>query len=117
VLTGIRMPRMNAIMERWVQSCHRGASRPLPTVERTPSPACPARVRTVLQPAPRPSSPRPGGPTTSRPGIDHRSRADREPDHPPTRPARRNPSRIFTCGLNCTDGIFGRHRVAGAHLR
>ncbi|WP_347597798.1 hypothetical protein [Acrocarpospora sp. B8E8] len=21
VLTGIRMPRMNAIMERWVQSC------------------------------------------------------------------------------------------------
>ncbi|MFB9207608.1 integrase core domain-containing protein [Nonomuraea spiralis] len=22
VLTGIRMPRMNSIMERWVQSCH-----------------------------------------------------------------------------------------------
>jgi hypothetical protein len=23
VLTGIRMPRMNSITERWVQSCHR----------------------------------------------------------------------------------------------
>ncbi|MFI7449987.1 integrase core domain-containing protein [Nonomuraea sp. NPDC049714] len=22
VLTGIRVPRMNAVMERWVQSCH-----------------------------------------------------------------------------------------------
>jgi transposase InsO family protein len=24
VLTGVRMPRMNAIMERWVQTCRRG---------------------------------------------------------------------------------------------
>ncbi len=85
-------------------------TRPLPAVERTPLAARPARVRTVLQPAPRPSSPCPGRTAASRPGSDHRSRTDHELDHPPTRPARRNPPRVLTCRLNRTDGIFGRHR-------
>ncbi|MGV9385765.1 hypothetical protein ACWDRB_58865 [Nonomuraea sp. NPDC003707] len=42
VLTGVRMPRMNVVMERWVQSCLPRTPGPLPTWERTLTAACPA---------------------------------------------------------------------------
>ncbi|MEV0975073.1 wax ester/triacylglycerol synthase domain-containing protein [Microtetraspora glauca] len=64
-------------------------------VERTPPTVRLARVRTVLQPAPSPSSPGPSGPAAYRPGSDHRSRANHQPEHTPTRPARRRPPRVL----------------------
>lgn len=42
VLTGVRMPRMNAIMERWVQTCRRELSGPYLDLEPAPFAARPA---------------------------------------------------------------------------
>ena len=44
VLTGVRMPRMNSIMERWMQSCRQRTPGPLPALERTPPTTCAARI-------------------------------------------------------------------------
>ena len=49
VLSGVQMPRMNSIMERWVQTCRRELlDRTLIWNQRAPAPR-PARVRAVLQ--------------------------------------------------------------------
>jgi hypothetical protein len=50
----------------------------------------PARIRTVLQPAPSPPSPEPSSPAAFRTGSDRRPRANHRPEHTPKRPARRN---------------------------
>jgi transposase InsO family protein len=52
VLTGVRMPRMNSIMERWVRTCRRELLDRTFDLERNPSTSVPARVRTPLQRAP-----------------------------------------------------------------
>ncbi|MGW4471118.1 integrase core domain-containing protein [Nonomuraea sp. NPDC004354] len=88
VLTGIRMPRMNAVMERWVQSCRRELlDRCLIWNERHLRHAlreyekfyyqhrahqalAQAAPRTLLSPAPSPSSPQRSRPAASRPGFD-----------------------------------------------
>jgi hypothetical protein len=49
VRSGIQVPRMNAIMERWVRNLPPGTTRPHPDLEPAASPARPARVRSVLQ--------------------------------------------------------------------
>ncbi|MFI9561587.1 hypothetical protein [Nonomuraea endophytica] len=42
---------------------------------------------------------------------DHRASTHPRPEHPPTRPARRNSPRVLTCRLTRTDVIFGRRTV------
>jgi transposase InsO family protein len=54
VLTGVRMPRMNSIIERWIQTCRHELPRPHPHLQPGPPPARPARVRNPLQHPPIP---------------------------------------------------------------
>ncbi|GAA1908420.1 hypothetical protein GCM10009753_44570 [Streptantibioticus ferralitis] len=103
VTTGIQMPRMNSLMERWIQTCRRQFldrtlvwnQRHLPNAlrefesfynEHRPH-------RTLKQAAPlRP-------PTRT----DQRATAHQAPEDPTTRPTRRNPPRIPTCRLSRPD--------------
>ncbi|WP_242624111.1 hypothetical protein [Micromonospora kangleipakensis] len=83
VKTGVRVPRMNAIMERWVRSC-RAEPRPHPDREPGPPDARAPRVRDLLQRAPvPPGAPRRGTPTPA-PPPDHRTAPTRPPRHPQT---------------------------------
>jgi hypothetical protein len=75
-------------------------ARSLLAVERTPRASRSARVRTLLQPAPRPSSPGTSGPAASRSGSDNGSRAVHRAEHTPEGPTRRGPPRVLTCSLN-----------------
>jgi hypothetical protein len=90
VPNGILMPRMNSIMERWIQAC-----------------------RHELPPRRAPASPghreRPTAAAAAQ--TDHRTRDPHAPTHPPTRSTRRTPSRIRACRLNSTDGLFGTRNV------
>lgn len=83
VLSGVRMPRMNSIVERWVQSCRPPAS---PGHRECPTPAAAARTG-------------------------HRSRDTHASAHPPPRPPRRPPPRIRSCCLTCADAISGTRRA------
>src|SRR5688500_11852530 len=58
ILTGVRVSRMNAIMERWVKTLRGRAPGPHADLERGPPPARAASVRAALQPAPHPPIPR-----------------------------------------------------------
>ncbi|XVS61786.1 hypothetical protein ACQPYE_26265 [Actinosynnema sp. CA-299493] len=55
VLTGVRIPRMNAIMERRLRSCRREPLDRTPHPEPTAPAPRPARVRAVLQQPPPPT--------------------------------------------------------------
>jgi hypothetical protein len=113
VLCGVRVPRMNAIMERWVQSCrHELLDRTLIWNERHLRHALHQyeqfynthRSHQAMMQSRTP---------TSCPRTYHGSRTTRPPGHTPPRPTRRCPPRIPTCRLSCTDEILGR-RSAGA---
>jgi hypothetical protein len=67
VLSGVRMPRMNSIMERWVHKPPPRVARPHPHLERTPPASRPARVRAALQRTPHPSRAPSGHPCTRYP--------------------------------------------------
>ncbi|WP_433445460.1 integrase core domain-containing protein [Nonomuraea sp. CA-141351] len=106
VLTGIRMPRVNSIMERWVRSCrHELLDRCLVWNEHHLRHALREyegfynqhRAHQALNQA---------APLRTRPRSDHGSRANYRPECTPTRPARRRPPRVLTCGLNCTEWNF-----------
>ncbi|GAA3559868.1 hypothetical protein GCM10022419_045600 [Nonomuraea rosea] len=116
VITGIRMPRMNFIVERWVQSCRRELRdrcllwnehhlrHALREYERSYNQhradqalGQAAPLRTVRDPITDPEQ-------------NHR------PERTPTRPARRRPPRVLTCRLTCTDGIFGRRSIHALQL-
>jgi transposase InsO family protein len=91
VLSGVRMPRMNPIMERWVQTCRRELLGPHPHLE-PPTPASRvAGVRAVLQQASTASGHRQRPPAAPVAPTDHRTGTDRPPRHTTTRPARRHP--------------------------
>jgi transposase InsO family protein len=49
MLSGVRIPRMNSIMERWIQSCRHELLDRTPDLEPAPPAPCPSRVRTLLQ--------------------------------------------------------------------
>jgi len=103
VKSGVRMPRMNSIMERWIQTCRRELLDRTLHMGPAPSAPRPARVRVVLQlasAAPGPGSSRSAAPAAR---TDYRARADPSPGGPSTRSTRRNPSRIPTCRLSGAD--------------
>jgi transposase InsO family protein len=112
VLSGVRMPRMNSIMERWVQTCRRELlDRTLIWNQRHLAPR-PARVRTLLQRPQAAPGHRELPPDLSTAPADYRSGPDRPSEHTKTPTPRRNPPRVRTCRLNCTDGLFGKRRAA-----
>jgi hypothetical protein len=117
VLTGVRMPRMNSIMQTVGADLPPGTPRPHSDLERTPFTSLPAPVRTPLQPAPPPPGDAPGRTTTRGPCTDHRPGRHRPPGRPPQRPARRHHPRIPTCRPTSTDAIFGMHNAVGASGR
>ena len=108
VLSGIRTPRMNSIMERWVQTCRRELlDRTLIWDERHLLHAL--REFETFYNGHRPHQ----GITNARPlhplpQTDHRSRTDYPPRHTTTRPTRRTPPRVPTCRLNRADAVFGK---------
>jgi transposase len=112
VLTGIRMPRMNAVMERWVRTCRRElldrtliwnqthllhALREFETHYNGHRPHRTLRQSAPLRPAPEPIT------EHRTPNTEHRTRPDHPSRRPKTRPPRRNPARVRTCRLTRTD--------------
>ena len=116
VLSGVRMPRMNSIMERWVQTCRRElldrtliwnqrhllhALREFEQFYNGHRPHQGIANARPLQPLPAPI-------------VD--SGPNRQPRHTTTRPTRRHPPRVPTCGMTCTDEVFGRATLLSAHV-
>jgi hypothetical protein len=112
VLSGVRMPRMNSIMERWIQSCRRELlDRTLIWNQRHLLHALREFERFYNSHRPhqgiakaRPLHPLPA-PITDPAQIAHLDIRR----HP--RP-RRHPSRVPTCRMTCTDEIFGKRKVS-----
>jgi hypothetical protein len=81
VKTGIRVPRMNAIMQRWVRFCRGRTPRPDLDPQPSPPPARPPRIPELLQRAPAPPHP----PRRRTPALtartDHRTGPTRPPRH------------------------------------
>ncbi len=99
VLTGVRMPRMNTIMERWVQTCR------CELLDRTLI----WNERHLLYVPPPPQVERRAA--TAGPRAAHRTKPTRSASHPPTRPTRRHLPRVPPCRLTCIDGVFGKRNV------
>jgi transposase InsO family protein len=113
VLSGVRIPRMNAIMERWIRSCRRElldrtliwnqqhllhALREYEQFYNTHRPTKASTTHDHYTPYHQPS------PTKQR-------SSDR---HPPTATTGRNPQRIPPSRLTSTDGILGKHNAPHA---
>jgi putative transposase len=111
VLSGVRMPRMNSIIERWVQTCRRElldrtliwnqrhllyALREFEDFYNGHRPHQGHRERRPATPAAR---------------ADHRPGADSPPARTSSRTPGRNPPRIHACRVTCTDEIFGKRNV------
>jgi hypothetical protein len=117
VKTGIRVPRMNAIMERWVRTCRAELLdrtlivnqahllHALGEYEAFYNKHRPHRTLRRSTPTPAPPTDRQAGPT-------------RPARHPTTRPTRRHPPRIPTRRLSWPDDIFGTYsrRHCGLHF-
>jgi putative transposase len=111
VLGGIQMPRMNAVMERWVRTCRRELlDRTLIFNQRHLLYAL--REYEFLYNTHRPhqgiANARPLTPAAR---TNHRPAPARAPEHPPTRPPRRHPPRVRTRRLTCPDDILGKYNV------
>ncbi|GAA3247157.1 integrase [Dactylosporangium siamense] len=103
--TGVRVPCMNAIMERWVRSCRTELLDRILIVHQAhllhalhEYEAFYNRHRTHRTPQ-RPYARSP---------TDHRTGP---PGHPTTRSTRRHPPSARTCCLSCTDEVFGTYTV------
>ena len=110
VLSGIQMPRMNAVMERWVLTCRRELlDRTLIWNQRHLLHAL--REFEQFYNCHRPhqgiANARPLQALPSAPSPDRRRRL---PSHTQARPSRGHPPRIPACRLTSTDEIFGRHK-------
>ncbi|MDH6120013.1 transposase InsO family protein [Kitasatospora sp. GAS204A] len=117
VQTGIRMPRMNAIMERWVRSCRTElldrtliwnqnhllhALREYEQFYNTHRPHRSLASAAPLHPLPEP---------VAEPDRAH------PPRRPPTRAPRRHSARIPTCSVTSTDVVLGTYNLALAPHR
>ncbi|MEU4780942.1 hypothetical protein [Micromonospora sp. NPDC023633] len=83
VLTGVQMPRMNAIMERWIQTCRYELLDPHADLQPAPPAARPSGIRVALQRAPIPPRDFQRTAPASAAQTDHQPRHDHAPDHPP----------------------------------
>ncbi|WP_433136804.1 hypothetical protein ACQPZ8_32335 [Actinomadura nitritigenes] len=116
VLTGVRMPRMNAVMERWVQTCRRELlDHTLIWNQRHLLHAL-HEFEKLLQPASASSGHRQRTPIEAAASTDQRTRPDRPPEHPKKTTAGRDPERVRTCRLTCKDEVFGRGSVGGPRM-
>lgn len=109
VLSGVRIPRMNSIVERSIQSCRQelldqtliwNQTHLLHTLreyERHHDRHRPHRGIATAAAATR---------------TDDRSRHDHTPTHPPTRSPRRAPPRIRSSSVSCTDDVLGIRTVS-----
>jgi putative transposase len=114
VRTGIRMPRMNAIMERWVQTSRRELlDRTLIWNQRHL-----LHVLREFEDFYNTHRPHQGlanaRPLRALPTPTRRSRRDQPPTCPPTRPPRRHLARVQTRRLSCTDRVIGKRRSSRA---
>ncbi|SED63053.1 integrase core domain-containing protein [Streptomyces melanosporofaciens] len=114
VLSGIQMPRINSIMERWIQTCRREL------LDRTLIWNQRHLLHTLREFEQFYNGHRP-----------HQGIANDRPLHPlpppiddpdtlarldiPTRSPRRHPPRIQTCGVTCTDEVSGKGRPLCDH--
>ncbi|MEU4806896.1 hypothetical protein [Actinosynnema sp. NPDC023587] len=109
VLTGVRIPRMNAIMERWIRSCRRELlDRTLIWNQSTYSTPYASTSTSITPTDPTKASPTPNHyalcPTHHEPSSPH------PPRHPPTTAVGRHPQRAPPPRrLTCADDVFGRH--------
>jgi putative transposase len=117
VLSGVQMPRMNAVMERWVQTCRRELlDRTLIWNQRYLLHAL--REFEQFYNSHRPHQ----GIADARPLhalpclANPRARRCHPPSRPQAGPPRRHPPRVPACRLTCTDEIFGKHRAEQARL-
>ena len=113
VLTGVRMPRMNAVMERWVQTCRRELlDRTLIWNQRHLLHAL--REYEVFYNWHRPhqgiADARPLNPLP--PPITDPGRIAHLDVRKKQRLGGIDPQRVLACCLTCTDEIFGMHSVA-----
>ncbi|MFE4721717.1 hypothetical protein ACFRLW_35960 [Streptomyces sp. NPDC056728] len=97
VLTGVRMPRMNWITERWVCTLRR--ERLDRTLIWNEQHLLHALRAYELHSAPTP-------PPTAR------TRANRQRSHTPTRPPRRRPPQVLACCVTCMVLLSGTHTTA-----
>ena len=109
VTTGIRIPRLNSLTERWIQTCRTVLldRTPGPDPDLEPEPP-PPRLREYEsfynEHRPHRALEQAGSlPPATHPH--HATSPARPPGSPQTRPARRNPPRIPTSGLNCADDV------------
>jgi putative transposase len=114
VLSGIQMPRMNAVMERWVQTCRRELlDRTLIWNQRHLLHAL--REFEQFYNAHRPPPGNRQRPAAARTALANPQAWRRHPaSHPQTRSPRRHPPRVPACRLTCTDDIFGKRRARAA---
>ncbi|MDZ5446988.1 integrase core domain-containing protein [Micromonospora sp. 4G57] len=111
VLSGVRMPRMNSIMERWVQTCRRELlDRTLIWNQHHLLHAL--REFEEFYNCHRPHQ----GIANARPlpplaGADRRSGQDGLPQHTKTRAPRRHPPRVRACRVTCADEVFGKGSI------
>jgi transposase InsO family protein len=112
VLSGVQMPRMNSIMERWVQTCR------YELLDRTLIWNQPHLLHALREFERFYNSHRPhqgianARPLYPLPGASRRSRQDRPPRRTKTRSPRRHPPRVPTCCVSCADEVFGKRNVA-----
>lgn len=104
VTTGIHIPRMNSLIERWIQTCrHELLNRTLIWNQTHLLHAL--REYEQFYNSHRPPSPRPSRPTAATPPTDQRTSTDQTLGDPPTRQTRRNPPRVPTCCLTRRDDL------------
>jgi hypothetical protein len=109
ILSGVRMPRMNSVMERWIQTCRRELLDRTPDLESAASAASAARptpVRTALQRSP----PTPRHQQRTSPSTAPHPGHGRPPQHSPPGSPRRTPPRVRTRRMICPDEVFGTRR-------
>jgi putative transposase len=111
VLSGVQMPRMNSIMERWVQTCRRELL-DLTLIWNQAHLLHALREFEQFYNTHRPHQGIANAPATARAAsTDPPASRHRPPSRPQTRPPRRHPPRVPACRLTCTDDIFGKHSV------
>ncbi|WP_205717931.1 hypothetical protein [Actinomadura soli] len=115
VLTGVRMPRMNAVMERWVQTSRRELlDRTLIWNQRHPLHAL-REFGEPLQRTPPAPRHRQHTPAEAAASTDHRTRPNRPPGHPTKATSGRNTQRVRTRCLTCADVVSaGCSEMVGA---